>query len=262
MTNLSSAAKDMAGGIRRVDIWMSLAWLDIKLRYRRTVIGPFWLPLTSVISIAMMGFVYSQLLQMKVAEYFPYLACGLALWSLIASFANDAPTVFVSAAHVAQQTPLPFSLYVLRRVANAVIQFLHTSVSFWAVALYFGVPFGLHMLLVIPGVAMVSVYGFWLTLLLGTVCLRYRDAGQAMMVLTQLFFFMTPIFYRVDQLGDLRWIAEYNPVYHLLEICRAPLLGEPVPWASWRAACLFNLAGGLVAFWVFARYRKRLAYWM
>src|SRR5579863_4457749 len=225
MTNYVSAAKDLAGGIRRVDIWMALAWLDIKLRYRRTVIGPFWLPLSSVISIAMMGFVYSQLLRMNVNEYFPYLACGLALWSLMASFATDAPTVFVAAAHVAQQTPLPFSLYVLRRVANAVIQFLHTSVSFWAVALYFGVPFGLQTLMAIPGLAMLSIYGFWLTLVIGTVCLRYRDVGQAMAVITQLFFLMTPIFYRIEQLSKLRWIAEYNPAYHLIEICRAPMLG-------------------------------------
>ena len=262
MTNYASAARDLASGIRRVDIWATLAWLDVKLRYRRTVIGPFWLPLSSVVSITMMGFVYSQLLQMKLSEYFPYLACGLALWSLIASFANDAPTVFVAAAHVAQQTPLPFSLYVLRRVANAVIQFLHTSVSFWAVALYFGVPFGTQTLMVIPGLMMLSVFGFWLTLVVGTVCLRYRDVGQAMTVITQLFFLMTPIFYRVDQLASLRWIADYNPVYHLVEICRAPMLGLPTPWESWWAACLINSAGSLVAFWVFARCRKRLAYWM
>ncbi|MBI3860736.1 MAG: ABC transporter permease [Planctomycetia bacterium] len=262
MTNLAVAARDLRSGIRRTDIWLTLAWFDIKLRYRRTMIGPFWLPLSSVISITLMGMVYAQLLGMKLQDYFPYLAAGLALWSLIASFANEAPTVFVSSANLAHQTPLPFSLYVLRRVANAVFQFLHTWVSFWAVALYFGVPLGLSTLQVIPGILMLAVFGFWLTLAVGSVCLRYRDLGQAMTVVTQLFFFMTPIFYRVESLGKLQWIAMYNPVYHLVEICRAPLLGQPIPWASWGAACLINVLGCAVAFAIFARCRKRLAYWM
>jgi ABC-type polysaccharide/polyol phosphate export permease len=262
MTNYATAARDLSSGLRQPHIWLTLSWLDIKLRYRRTVLGPFWLPLSSVVSIAMMGVVYSRLLQMTLADYFPYLAAGLALWSLIAGFANDAPGVFVSAAHLAHQTPLPFSLYILRRVANAMIQFLHTSVSFWAVALYFGVPFSLQTLMVIPGLAMLAVFGFWLTLMVGTICLRYRDIGQAMAVITQLFFLMTPIFYRVEQLASLHWIAKYNPAYHLIEICRAPMLGLPTPWASWQAACLVNSVGCLIAFRVFARYRTRLAYWM
>lgn len=262
MTNFALAARDLHSGLRRTDIWLTLAWLDIKLRYRRTMIGPFWLPLSSVISITMMGIVYSRLFGATMQDYFPYLAAGLALWSLIASFATDAPAVFVGSAHLAHQTPLPFSLYVLRRVANTVIQFLHTSVSFWVVALYFGVSFNIQTLLVIPGIVMLAVFGFWLTLAVGTVCLRYRDLGQAMTVITQLFFLLTPLFYRIEQLESLQWIALFNPAYHLVEICRAPLLGLPIPWTSWGAACAINVLGCALAFAIFAKARKRLAYWM
>jgi lipopolysaccharide transport system permease protein len=262
MNDYPSAARDLADGIRRLDIWLGLAWLDLKLRYRRTLVGPFWLPLSSVVTIAIMGFVYSRLFHMVLADYFPYLACGLALWSLISSFINDAPSVFISAAHVAHQTPLPFSLYVLRRVANAVIQFAHTSVSFWVVAICFHVPFGIGTLMAVPGLLMLSVFGFWITLALGTICLRYRDLAQVIAVATQLMFLVTPIFWQVEQLSDQQWLAAYNPIFHLLQICRAPLLGQPVPWDSWSAALLINAAGCLFAFAVFARCRRRLAYWM
>jgi ABC-type polysaccharide/polyol phosphate export permease len=262
MNSFPSAARDLADGIRRLDIWMGLAWLDLKLRYRRTLVGPFWLPLSSVVTVAIMGFVYAKLLNQPVATFFPYLACGLALWSLISSFINDAPSVFIGAAHVAHQTPLPFSLYVLRRVANAVIQFVHTSVSFWVVALWFHVPFGWGAFMVLPGVLMLSVFGFWVTLALGTICLRYRDLAQVVGVATQLIFLITPIFWKVEILTDQRWLATCNPIFHLLEICRAPMLGSPIPWNSWMAACVINAVGCLFAFIVFARCRRRLAYWM
>jgi len=262
MTNYPSAARDLAEGIRRLDIWLGLAWLDLKLRYRRTLVGPFWLPLSSVVTIAVMGFVYSRLFHMPLADYFPYLACGLALWTLISSFVNDAPAVFIGAAHVAHQTPLPFSLYVLRRVANALIQFVHTSVSFWAVAICFGVPFGFNTLMFIPGLLMLSIFGFWVTLALGTICLRYRDLAQVIAVATQTIFLVTPIFWSVKEIADYRWLATCNPFFHLLELCRAPMLGKPVPWDSWAVVTLLNVIGCLIAFAVFARCRKRLAYWM
>src|ERR1700685_1096754 len=108
MTSYSSAARDLSDGLRRLDIWLGLAWLDLKLRYRRTLVGPFWLPLSSVVTIGIMGFVYAKLLKMEMRTYFPYLACGLALWSLISAFIADAHSVFVSAAHIAHQTPLPY----------------------------------------------------------------------------------------------------------------------------------------------------------
>jgi homopolymeric O-antigen transport system permease protein len=262
MVNYPTATGDLTGGFRRFDIWLGLAWLDLKLRYRRTLVGPFWLPLSSVVTIAVMGFIYGKLFKMNLAEYFPYLACGLALWSLIASFIADAHSVFVSAAPIAHQTPLPYSLYVLRRVANGFIQFIHTSVSFWAVAICFGVPFGIHTLMAVPALAMLAWFGFWITLGLGTVCLRFRDLAQIIIVGTQLLFLATPIFWKIDLLADQRWLATCNPCFHLLEICRAPLLGQPIPWNSWIAALVINAVGSLLAFAVFARCRNRLAYWM
>jgi lipopolysaccharide transport system permease protein len=262
MVNYPSAAGDLTGGFRRFDIWLGLAWLDLKLRYRRTLVGPFWMPLSSVVTITVMGFIYGKLFGMPLAEYFPYLACGLALWSLISAFIADAHSVFVSAAPIAHQTPLPYSLYVLRRVANGFIQFIHTSVSFWVVALFFRVPFGVHTLMALPALVMLAWFGFWITLGMGTVCLRFRDLAQIIIVGTQLLFLVTPIFWTIDRLADQRWLATYNPCFHLLEICRAPLLGQPTPWNSWIAVLVINAVGSVLAFAVFARCRKRLAYWM
>lgn len=262
MTNYSAAAGDLSAGMRRWDIWLTLAWLDIKLRYRRTLIGPFWLALTAIVTVGVMGLVYSQLFHQPIATYLPYLACGMALWSLIASLTNEAPAVFVNAAHVARQTPLPYSVHVLRRVANSVLQFLHTWVSFWCVAVCFGVPLGLSTLWIVPALGMLCIFGYWITLLAGTVCLRFRDLGQATTIGTQLLVLITPIFWPKQQLANAQWIVNCNPVFHLIEICRAPLLGEPVPWTSWLAVLAINAAGCAAAFVLFAKYRRRLAYWM
>jgi lipopolysaccharide transport system permease protein len=109
---------------------------------------------------------------------------------------------------------------------------------------------------------MLSVFGFWVTLASGTICLRYRDLAQVVAVATQMTFLVTPIFWKVQILADQQWLATCNPIFHLLEICRAPMLGKSIPWSSWGAVTVLNVAGCLIAFAVFARCRRRLAYWM
>ena len=159
-----------------------------------------------MISTTMMGIVYSRfpVLRCDDAGLFPYLAAGLALWSLIASFANDALAIVCRGGRSeAHQTPLPFSGSTFcARVANMVIQFLHVGFCSGSRPWLSG---GLLQpadaardsgnrdarrirLLADAGV--------------GTQCLRWSrfGAGGAMTVVTQLFFLLTLIgSCRIDQ---------------------------------------------------------------
>lgn len=259
---LRSAGNDLALGLCQWKLWLTLAWFDIKLRYRRTVIGPCWLALTSIITTAIMGFVYAKLFNMQLRGYFPYLACGLTLWSLISSFANDAPNVFISSASLARQAPLPFIGYILRRVTVATLVFFHTFLAFVVVGLFFGIDLDWSVLLALPALGMILLFGCWLTLLLGVACLRYRDLSPIVAVTTQSLFFITPIFFERDKLGAAEWVAQWNPLNHMIDIMRAPLLGTSAPLSSWGIVALMNVCGMLAAFIFFARYRSRLTFWM
>ena len=83
--NLTLAFADIGNGIAGVHIWPMLGWLEIKQRYRRSVIGPFWLTLSYGAMIAGMGPLYGSLLQQDISTYFPYLATGFVVWFLIAN---------------------------------------------------------------------------------------------------------------------------------------------------------------------------------
>ena len=108
----------------------------------------------------------------------------------------------------------------------------------------------------------IAFNGIWLSLLLGLLSARYRDIPQIITSLAQLLFFITPIFWRPEMLSTNRWIADWNPIFHLIELVRAPLLGNPVPATSWLVALAVTLSGWLFALAFFARYRARIAYWL
>jgi lipopolysaccharide transport system permease protein len=94
------------------------------------------------------------------------------------------------------------------------------------------------------------------------VCARFRDVPPIVSNLVQLAFFMTPVMYQTQALGNQDWIAQINPFFHFLQIVRAPLLGLETSLASWIYALSASLACALVALAMFSRYRSRIPYWV
>ena len=78
-TNLSEERKSLADiwhAVRYPHLWLLLGWQDIKQRYRRSMLGPFWLTISTAFMVASLGLVYSRIFGQAVAEYLPYLAAG------------------------------------------------------------------------------------------------------------------------------------------------------------------------------------------
>ena len=79
------ALADIVDGARNYPVWWILAWQDIRQRYRRSVLGPFWITLTMMATIAGMGPLYAALLKIDARDFIPYLALGLIAWGLVSS---------------------------------------------------------------------------------------------------------------------------------------------------------------------------------
>src|SRR4051812_19962281 len=94
-----SAIVDWWEGTRRTDIWWTLAWYDIVLRYRRSMLGPFWLTLSMGVMIAGMGPLYSSLFNTKLSTFFPHLALGIIFWGFFSAMVSDCCNAFISSAN-------------------------------------------------------------------------------------------------------------------------------------------------------------------
>ncbi len=83
------AIKDLRDGIKKWPIWFMLAYQDVKLRYRRSVLGPFWITLSMAITVYSMGYLYGHLFHTNLQTYFPFLVAGMLAWSLISAQFSD-----------------------------------------------------------------------------------------------------------------------------------------------------------------------------
>lgn len=258
----ASAAKDIVNGLFSFStIWQVLGWLDIKQRYRRSVIGPFWLTLSTLIMVGALGLVYSTIFNQPILEYLPYVAAGLIVWAFISTMLTESCSAYTAAEGMIKQVKMPLSVHVIRMVWRNVIIFIHNAVILLA-CIFLGEGFSFSLLSIPLAVLIIALNGVWIGLILGALCTRFRDISQIVINFTQLVFFVTPIFWKAEAVAGREWIVHLNPIYHYIEIIRTPILKAEVPFDSWIVVIAMTALFGVLALFVHKISRHRIAYWV
>jgi len=153
-------------------------------------------------------------------------------------------------------------LHAMRSVVRNVAVMAHNLVVIFAVYAYFEMWPGSGVLLTIPAFAIWLINALAVTVLLGAFCARFRDVAPIVGSVMQIMFFVSPVIWKPQQLGQAAIYLPFNPFYSLLEIMRGPLLGTPPSRLVWFSACFYTLllCAGTWAF--FVRARGRLAFWL
>ena len=256
------AAHDLYDGLVMRWMWIALAMQDIKLRYRGSTLGPFWLTISTLIMVVAMGVIYAHLLSTSIGEYIPYLTIGLVLWQFISTTITDGCNTFLNMQGVIHQVPMPFSIHAYRVVCRNLIVVAHSLIIVPFVLLIFHTPIDWHVVLIVPGFLLLCLNGVWVTLLLGMASARFRDIPPIVASFLQVVFFVTPIFWEADKLGRWKLFAQLNPLFAAVDVVRSPLIGHPVEPYSWLVMIATTLIGGGLTFVLFVRFRSRIAYWL
>ncbi len=255
---------DLVEGTKHFSLIMMLGWQDIRQRYRRSVLGPFWLTLSMGVMIGTIGVVFSQILSASIDQFIPFLSAGLILWGTISTTVTEACTTFILSEGVIKQLPLPLSVHMLRMIWRNIIILGHNIVILPLVFLVLGKPFSLLALVGIPGFFLATINLGWVSFLFGIICTRYRDFPQIVSILLQIVFYLTPIIWMPDLLPQRAslYLLDINPAYHLLEIIRAPLLGQLPTALNWGVAFFSAIGGWLITIIFYNCYKNRIAYWL
>jgi ABC-type polysaccharide/polyol phosphate export permease len=254
---------DVVAGLQARDIWGRLGWRDTKRRYRRTVFGPLWTTVSLALIVASLGLVWSNLWHKDPKVYLPYLTSGMLCWVFFLAICTEGCNSFCAYEKLIKQLRISYTLLACAIVWRNGIVFFHNLIIFALVALYGGIAINWSTLLVVPGFALFYLNAIWIVILLGTACARYRDLLQLVGNLLQITMFLTPIFWSPDQLtGRAVLFAQFNPIYHLVEIVREPMLGiTPAP-LHWVVVLFITAIGWAMAVQVLARFRHRIVYWI
>lgn len=254
---------DLVGGAARSWIWTRLAYQDIKLRYRGSVLGPFWITLSNLVMTVAIGVIYSSLFHVEIAVFVPFVMLGIILWQLISGIITEGCQTFTSVQDVIQQVKLPFSIQAFRVVYRNLLIFAHNVIIFPLAMIVCHMSPDWRYLEAIPGLLLLCFNGLWLSLFLGMASARFRDIPPIVQSFVQVLMFMTPIFWPLSAVNPaMKKILAYNPFFAAVDIVRAPLLGVTPEPTSWPLMLGSTVVITLCGFALFARLRPRIAYWI
>ena len=241
-------------------VWL-LSWHDVRQRYRRSTIGPFWITISNAVLIACIGLVFGKVFGSG-ADLVPSLAIGLTLWTFVSTAIMEGCSSFIAAEGIVKQLPIPLFIHVERVVMRNLFIFLHNAIVIPAVLLLFGNNWSWIAVLSLVGFLLLVINLLWIALWLSILCTRYRDLPQIISNALQVAFYVTPILWAPSFLPGGGWLLDLNPFYHFIEIIRAPLLGHAPEAINWVASILIALFGWGLTLLFFNRYRHRIAYWL
>lgn len=241
----------------------TLAWLDIKLRYRGSLLGPLWLTLSTAVMIGAMGAIYSRLFHMNLHKYLPFLALSIVLWGFLSTLVTDACGCFTSADGMIRSARMPFCLHAGRMVLRNVWVLGHNLIVIVAVFGILRIAPGWTALAAVPGFVLWLLDALAAGLLFGALCARFRDIPPIVGSVIQIAFFVTPVIWSPELLGpDRQALLPLNPFNAVLEIVRAPLMGQIPVLADYVSAVAYSCALLLASWLLFARVRGRIAFWV
>ncbi|MBR1219673.1 ABC transporter permease [Bradyrhizobium sp. U87765 SZCCT0131] len=258
----AQAVHDLLEGGRHYEMWWRFALHDIRQRFRRSLIGPFWLTLSMGIMVGAMGLVFSTVFQQDIAGTLPYISVGLILWGFFSTCVNEGSNVFIISADYIRNVPIPLSVHVYRMIARNVIILGFNMTIYVLVLVVFPHPLNWNYLLAIPGFILMLVNVGWSSIAFAVLSARYRDIPQVAASVLQVIFFVTPVFWSAQTLPRRPSFILWNPIYHLLEIVRTPLLGGVPSWHSWAVALGCAVLGCGLTMLLYRRAYPRVAYWV
>jgi ABC-type polysaccharide/polyol phosphate export permease len=256
---------DLAESIRSWRKWYLIGSQTVRQRYARSRLGQFWISLSYLIMILALGIVYTQLWHTNVDIYLPFLAISMAFWNLISGCINDAAGTFIAATAQMHAEYQPKGIFCLIVIFRQLVFFSHNFVVLMLILLYFHRPLSWTALLLVPDLMIIIFTAYWLAMLLGIVCARFRDVPNIVQSFMQIMFFIMPIMWMPQTLSDPGtrfWLTEANPFAAMLDLLRAPLLNQMPTLFQYGNVIVCSVLGwGLTAF-VFNRCRDRIVYWL
>lgn len=256
------ALNDLGKSISEWRLWSLLGWLEIRQRYARSRVGPFWLTVSMGVMIASLGVVYGTLFGQKMSDYLPFLAASIVLWTMFSQTILEGSVAYINSGSYIRQMATSKILFILQVVWRNLIVLGHNSIIIVGLFAIFGVKSWETLLLFIPALVLYVLNAMWIAMIAGLLSARFRDLPQIIGALLQVAFYVTPILFRPNALNRFSFIVEWNPLAYLIDLVRTPLIGQVPSLLTWCVPLVMALIGWPIALMLTGRYLRRIPFWV
>ena len=220
---------------REFRLWSHLASRDLRVRYSRTRLGPWWSSLALGALIFGISIAASLIAQDPIREYLPRIAVSLFVWTFISNTFLESIELFSVERGLLLNTRIHELSIVLRVVWRQVLISLYNLPVVIICVVIGGATLSPQLLLLPIAICLTGVGLILPSFIIGLVTLLRRDFAQLIPSAVQLLFFVSPVMWETPESGRLSAIADFNPLAWALEAVRVLVLDDtPFTIDTWR----------------------------
>ncbi len=245
------------------DLLYFLAWRDLKVRYKQTVLGVAWAILQPIFMMLIFTLLFGRLagLSSKLSVPYPLFAlAGLVPWTFFATAVSTSGNSVVSNTNLITKVYFPRILIPIASVAAAFVDFALSFVVLLAMMLYYRVGPRSGILMIPPLVLLTFLFALGVGMLFAALNVKYRDMRFVLPFLIQLWLFVSAVIVPMSVLPQKwRWAIALNPMSGIIEGYRAALFGQPFDWKALGVAAAITCAVLVYSAYSFRRMEKNFA---
>lgn len=246
------------------DLTWELVQRELRVRYRRSLIGFAWTMLQPMLMMGVLHIAFSTVFRFNVDNYPVYVLAGLLFWNFFSQSIVTSMNSLRANGGLIQKLPVPKSVFPLAVVISGVINLLLALLPLLVLLVATGHPLRPAMLFLPVAILIAAVFTLGAGLLLAPLAVIFHDIVELVSVVLQILLFLTPIMYPMAILPERwLWIVRFNPVRSILEVFRDPIFYGKVPPASHlTVAALLAIALFAIGAFAFSRTSRRITLYL
>lgn len=244
------------------DLLYILTERDVKVRYKQTALGAAWAIVQPLFTMLVFSLFFGKLAGMP-SDGVPYplfVYAGILPWIFFSNALTKSGNSLVSNSNLITKVYFPRMIIPIATVAAGLLDFLIAFVFLVALMFYYGVGFSVNLLMLPVLTLLTSLLAIGVGMYASALNVKYRDIGQILPFLVQLWMFATPIIYPASIIpADWRWVLAINPLTGIIEGYRAAFFGKPFDWFALTISAVITFAILIYAAYTFRKMERGFA---
>ncbi len=244
------------------ELFLFLAWRDVKVRYKQTALGASWAILQPLISMVVFTMLFGRLAKVP-SEGQPYAIfsyAGLLPWNFFTTAVTNSSNSLISSTNLITKVYFPRLLVPTAAVGACLVDIAIAALMLFAIMPFYGVGFHASLLMLVPLVMLAALTAAALGIWTSALNVKYRDIRYALPFAIQMLMFLTPVIYPISFLPERwRWLLRLNPLSGIIEGFRDAVFGRPFNWEGLAISALVTLGMLVGAAFVFSRMEEEFA---
>ncbi len=244
-------------------IWGLATIYRVVLSYRRSYFGTLWIPVSLILIVIAKGVLFGGILNVQIERMMPNVALGLLLWRLYAGILVSSCSAFSVFKRDFESGYYPLFTPILNAIVKELFIFAHGLLPMIAITLYFITPTLSAFLYLIVGMMLAIFAILPIGFVLATISTRYRDIADLIKSTMRVIYFLTPVIWLPEMAtGPYSWALTLNPFFHLIEIIRDPLAGQPIDPMNWVFVFVIGSVCWMMVAYIYHSYGRRILLWL